>query len=253
MPSLWFVVPAHGREKLSRICLTHLRHTCDELEGAGVEATAVVIADDDNLDTAQDLGFGWVRRDNRFTSRKFNDGVQLAMDRKYNDRPADYVVPFGSDDWVDWRLFLELPDARTMVGFQRMAFVKEDGRELTVRHLDNQGGSGIRIWPRRVMQAVGFRPADEDRQRGCDTSMLVNVTKRFPRLRVEHRDIDPLQIVDWKTSGEQLNPYSDVSARYKFELMRDPFTVLAGRYPDDALRAMELHYAAKPRRSVVVA
>ena len=31
-------------------------------------------------------------------------------------------------------------------------------------------------------------------------------------MRVEHRDIDPLQIVDWKTAGRNLNPY-DVAAR----------------------------------------
>ena len=51
--------------------------------------------------TSVDLRFGWVIRDNQFTSRRFNDGIQLATDPKFNPAPADYVVPFGSDDWAD--------------------------------------------------------------------------------------------------------------------------------------------------------
>jgi hypothetical protein len=135
MPSLWFVVPARGRLQLARICLSQLRRTCDALELEGVRASAVVVADDENLDTARELGFAIVERDNRFTSRKFNDGIQLACDPQFNPYPVDYVVPLGSDDWVDWRLFHNLPAPNTMVGFQRMSFVREDGRELTVRHI----------------------------------------------------------------------------------------------------------------------
>ena len=71
MPSLWFVVPAHGRLELARICLTQLRRTCDELTHHGIDASAVVVADDDNIETADDLGFAWVKRENRFLSRKF--------------------------------------------------------------------------------------------------------------------------------------------------------------------------------------
>jgi hypothetical protein len=241
MSSLWFIVPAHGRLDLARICLTQLRRTCDQLEHEGIRASAVVIADDENLDTARDLGFATVERDNRFVSRKFNDGIQLACDRQFNPHPVDYVVPCGSDDWVDWRLFHNLPDSRTMVGFQRMAFVREDGAELTVRRINSEGGCGIRIWPRHLMKATGFRPADEDRPRGCDTSILVNTRRAIPTMRVEHRDLDPLQIVDWKTAGANLNPYGSLN-RHRSELQRDPFQVLDGRYPREALRDMQDHY-----------
>jgi hypothetical protein len=217
-----------------------LRRTVDALEQEGIRAGAVVIADDENLDTARDLGFATVERDNRFTSRKFNDGIQLACDKRFNPHPVDYVVPLGSDDWVDWRLFHNLPAPNTMVGFQRMAFVNEDASELTVRHIRSEGGCGIRIYPRQVMTLMGCRPADEDRTRGCDTSMLVNIKQRLG-LRVEHRDLDPLQIVDWKSHGENLNPYESL-ARHRSELKRDPFHVLAGRWPAEALTAMQNHY-----------
>lgn len=243
MPSLWFVVPAAGRVDLARICLRQLRRTCDELTENGIDASAVVIADDENLDTARDLGFAWVRRDNRFVSRKFNDGIQLACDRQHNRRPADFVVPCGSDDWVHPSLFMELPDNRTMVAFQRMSFVREDGAELTVRHLKNEGGCGIRVYPRAMMRRAGFRPADEDRKRGCDTSILVNLKRVGAVRRIEHRDIDPLHIVDWKSPGEQLNTYDQIHARHRAEHVASPFDALAGRFPDEALDEMQAHYA----------
>jgi len=253
MASLWFIVPAHGRLELARICLRQLRRTCDVLTDNGVEATAAVIADDENLDTARDLGFAWVRRDNRFLSRKFNDGIQLAMDRAHNRRPADYVVPCGSDDWVDWRLFTDLPVGRTMVGFQHMSFVREDGRELTTRFLNYDGGSGIRIYPRVVMQSVGYRPADEDRRRGCDTSILVNLTRAGALRSVVHRTVDPLQIVDWKSRSDQVTSYAEIHGRHRAGLSADPFEALAGRFPDEALDEMQHHYARRPRTSLLLA
>ena len=242
MPSLWFVVPAHGRVELARICLTQLRRTCDLLEADGVTATAVVIADDENLDTARELEFGTVRRNNRFVSRKFNDGIQLATDPNLNRRPADYVVPFGSDDWADHRLFLDLPPENTMVGFQRMSFVREDGREITVRDLRYVGGSGIRIYPRQLVAPLGYRPAEEDRPRGCDTSILSNLIRHHDHgMRVQHRHLHDRQIVDWKTHGEQLNPYVTL-ARHRGAGADDPFVELADYYPAAALEAMRTHY-----------
>jgi len=242
VPSLLFVMPAHGRAKLAAICMRQLKRTCAELADHGIRASAIVVADDTNLTTARRLGFGWVKRDNRFVSRRFNDGIQLACDPKVNKRPADFVVPIGSDDWVDWRLFLDLPREWTMVGFQRIAFVREDGAELTVRRLDNEGGCGIRIYPAHVMRRCGYRPADEDRKRACDTSILLNLKAARAIRRIEHRDIDPLQIVDWKTEGGNLNSYGQVSARHRAELERDPFEILAGRYPQQALDEMQAHY-----------
>ena len=243
MPSLWFCVPAHGRVELARICLRQLRRTCDQLTEHGIDATAVVIANDENLQTARELGFATYRQNNEYTSRKYNDGIQLACDPEFNPRPADYVVPCGSDDWVDWRLFRDLPPEDTMVGFQRMAFVREDGAELVVKHLNHEAGCGIRIYPAAMMAAADYRPADEYRKRGCDTSILWNLKQvgAVTYGHIDHRDIDPLQIVDWKSHGHQLNPYESLR-RHRTELTRDPLEVLRGRYPDDALEEMSAHY-----------
>ncbi len=306
MPSLWFVMPAHGRVELARICLRQLRRTCDSLADNGIDATAVVIACDDNLETARDLGFGTVERDNQFVSRRFNDGIQAAFGgtnapqvgryevtgrREYRGHPtgtifdahlepgparraiarkdirlletitpthgpftppdgwenrtADYVMPIGSDDWIDWRILtLEtMPEPDEVVGFQNISFVREDGLELTQTFLNYTGGCGMRLYPRKPLEKVGFRPAEEDRYRGCDTSILTNVRIANAGLKVMHVDTDPVQIVDWKTPGEQLNQYDQVRRRhFRGDNTSDPFEALEGVFPQEALDEMEAHY-----------
>lgn len=241
MPSLWFIVPAHGRAQLAAICLRQLRRTCDALRENGVEATAVVIADDENLDTSRALGFGTIERDNQFVSRKYNDGIQLAVDPELNPRPVDYVVPCGSDDWVDWRLFVDLPGADTIACFQRLSFVRPDGKEMVQRFVNVRGGCGIRIYPRQVFEALAYRPADEDRYRACDTSIITNLWHAV-RPKIVHREIDPRRIVDWKSSDLQLNPYESLTFHRTFTQPQDPFDALADIYPAEALEEMAEHY-----------
>ena len=253
MASLWFVCPAAGRAKLAYVCLRQLRRTCDALTAEGIEASAVVIADDENLRTAHRLGFATVRRNNQFLSAKFNDGIQLALDERFNPRPADYVVPIGSDDWVDHRILTDLPGRDEVRAFQRLSFVREDGRELRAGVAGNLGGCGIRIYPRAVMERAGFRPADEDRKRACDTSILVNLTSAYRQarrqLRVVYGDVHDAQIVDWKSPREQINPYASITRALRCGQPADPFTALADIYPADALDEMARLYH-RPRRLV---
>src|SRR5574337_351116 len=127
MRSLWFVVPAAGRSAMAAACLRQLQRTCATLVAAGVRASAVVVADDENLDVADELGFGTVRRGNRPLGRKWNDGYQLA-----GEAGVDFVVPFGSDDWIDPAAILAapLPGPDEIRCFRRSAVVREDGRRL---------------------------------------------------------------------------------------------------------------------------
>lgn len=252
MPSLWFCVPAHGRAKLARICLSQLRRTCDLLADNGIDASAVVVACDENLDTARDLGFATVDRDNRFLSRRFNDGIQAACDPDFNPRPADYVVPCGSDDWVDHRILLNLPGPTQLLAFRNAAFVREDGQVIAARHIDYQGGVGIRIYPAAMLRHAGYRPADEDRTRACDTSILVNLTRLYRHAtgrepEIVYGDQHLWQIVDWKTRGEQLNDYGVVTGRFRRGVQDDPFEVLADVFDGSALGEMQQHYGLRQR------
>lgn len=241
MQRLWFIVPVHGREKLTAICLRQLRRTCDALLENGVEASAVIVGDDISLRTASVLGFATIRQNNRFLSRKYNDGIQLACDPHWNPRPVDYVIPLGSDDWIDWRTLLDLPDNDTILGFQTISFVREDGRELHTKKIDYPGGVGIRVYPRTLLYGLGYRPGDQDLERGCDTSILNNLQRTQPRLKITYGNIDPRQIVDWKSPDTQLNDWNSLS-RHPGVAEGDPFKRLAGFYPDEALREMRAHY-----------
>ncbi len=251
MKSLWFVVPVHGRTQLAGICLRQLRRTCDELANHGVRATAVIVSDSTSLQELDpaSLGFGFVERENRLSCR-YNDGIQLATDPKYNPSPADYVVPLGSDDWVDHRLFLDpLPPPDTIFGFQRISFVNEDASEISCVFLNYQGGSGIRIIPRELVAPLAYRPADEDLDRNCDMNILCSIRRHHgDRLKIVHCDTSPYWIVDWKTADEQLNSYKVVKSMRGGEVQADPFSVLASAYPAAALEEMEQHYGVARER-----
>lgn len=250
MPSLWFVMPVHGRLPLAQICLRQLRRTCDALTANGIEATAVVVCDHVHRRLLRKalpnmLGFATVPRDNQFVSRRFNDGIQFATDPAVNPRPADFVMPIGSDDWIDWRIIRPeiLPESDEVVGFQHISFVREDGLEITKTFLAYTGGCGMRLYPRQALAAVGYRPADEDLYRGCDTSILTRVREANPNLKVMHVDTDPRQIVDWKTPGAQLNRYDQVMRRHSRNSdTGSPFDELAEFFPADALDEMRAHY-----------
>jgi hypothetical protein len=258
MKSLWFVVPVNGRLGLAALCLRQLRRTCDALIAEGVAASAVVIASAAELDSlrvALRFGFATVARDNDFLGRRFNDGIQLATDARHNPHPADYVVPCGSDDWVDHRLFLDLPPNDTIVGWQRISFVSEDAGEISTSFLGYRGGSGIRIIPRALVAELGYRPADEDRKRCCDTSILRNLSVHHgDALKVEHRHLHDRQIVDWKTPSVQLNSYREVTFQFNVSAIEDPFQELADVYPAEALDEMRAYYGSiRPRDRRMVA
>ena len=61
---------------------------------------------------------------------------------------------------------------------------------------------------------------------------------------MEHRHLHDFQIVDWKSPAEQLNTYRDLAAVFRPTVTADPFDVLTGLYPVEALDEMRAHYAA---------
>lgn len=237
--SLWFIVPAHGRVALSELCFTQLAHVCDELE-----AEALVIAEDENLEAAYRLFDVLERPNSDGLGKRFNDGFQYAA-----ENGADYVVPLGSDDWVHPDLFKDLPDERTVACFQFCSLVSETGRDLARLRIPYAGGIGIRIMPTKLLAEVGYRPARDTIERGVDTSTLSGLhsasNKRLragkSQARLEYRDSHPLQIVDFKTPGGNLNSFKSCD-EYRIGGSKTPFEDLAEFYPADAVDRMADHY-----------
>lgn len=235
-PSLWFVVPAHGRFELAEVCLRQLARSCAAITAGGVDCTAVVVADDENLEVARAVGFWAVERDNLQLGRKWNDGYELA-----GREGAGFVAPFGTDDWIDPAFVLsgDLPEHGQVRCARLSAVVREDAARMAELRIPYDGGDGVRIWPTSMLEPLGFRPAEEDRDRAIDTSVLREVTIAMgrPPAFVYH-DLHPLQIVDFKSEGEQLNTYRDCLRYVVGEERRDVWHALAGHFPAEALSEM---------------
>lgn len=238
--NVWFVVPVHGREDLTRVCLRQLRRTCDQLAGR-IDATAVVIGDGDTLNLASDLGFATVKRNNNLLGRKFNDGFQLAADPEHNPNPADYVIPFGSDDWIDGEIIE--PQPNKIVCYKRLAVVNETRTRIATLSVSYAGGCGIRVIPTTMLKRFGYRPAVEDANLGIDTGLLRRVGREYGgRMQVlcDYADVHDFQIIDWKTAGRQLHSYRELArfARQGREF-DDPLGLLEAAFPD-AVEEMRL-------------
>jgi glycosyltransferase involved in cell wall biosynthesis len=237
--TVFFVVPAHGRLEKTAVCLRQLKRTCDALSEQGFDASAVVVAQDENLETAKGLGFPAVRQDNYPLGRKWNDGYQYAA--RHGD--ADYVIPLGSDDWVDPIILADLPGPTEIRCHRLSSVVSEDGQRISPLRIWYDGGDGVRIFPRNLIERLGCRPADEHRDRAIDTSIMHRLVYlhqgNLPPLK--YFDASPWQIVDWKTRGGQLNTYEACLA-YRYEAEQDAWEILRDRYPAESLEEMRKVY-----------
>lgn len=247
MKRLFFVVPAYRRYELTQLCLLQLARTCDELEAYGLEATAVVIADDENLGSAEEVGFWTIRQENEPLGRKFNDGIELACREE-----ADYVVPFGSDNWVHPSWFTRLPEGDEVVCHRKCGIVRPDGLLLAYITVSYDGGDGIRIFPAELFRRVGMRPAADYRNRGIDTS-IVERLRRFGGWTPTwtYHDVHQLEVVGFQSRDVQLNDYEGLVRHFgkPGAVTKNVWGKLADLYPQSSVDLMEEYFAT--RRAVV--
>jgi hypothetical protein len=160
--SLYFVTPVYKRFELTKICLEQHLWVCEELAKHGINATNVVIGNDANLKVAKQLGFPTIRQNNEWLSRKFNDGYEAAGKAK-----ADYVYPVGSDSFIDYKQFLNL-GADHPVASRYYAMVHSSGERLIDVWINVPGGIGPLVTPVSLYAKAGYRPIQNDLNRGCD-------------------------------------------------------------------------------------
>jgi hypothetical protein len=198
---IWFVTPAWERFELTRVVLEQRRRICDFLAANGVEARQVVIADDANADTAAELGFKALRRKNYALGRRFNDGIEYAA-----RHGAQWIVPIGSDSFLDPAYLFPLPDEGVM-RTSRLYSLAEPGRLGRLR-VKGASGVGPYMIPRSHLKP-SLRPAHEWKRRGVDSSTLRGLRSR---LRREFVDLHPWQYVGFR-SYPQMNPYDKLYGR----------------------------------------
>lgn len=241
MRSVWFVMPVHGRHELTGICLRELRRQLDRLEHAGTEAKAVVVGDDKNLETATLLGLDIVTRDNTVLGRKWNDGYQHAF-----EHGADYVIPIGSDDVVDATVILAtLPSEGEITCYRTCSIVHPDGNRMATLRISYQGGDGIKVFRRDTLRSLDMRPASEVRGRALDASIMAKLERANTSDRYRYRDQHPLQILEMKSDGAQLNDWDGSVEHYATSIDHDPLATIRNVYPE---LTAELHafYASAP-------
>jgi hypothetical protein len=184
----------------------------DELSSRGVTATCVVIADDDNLDIAQEHGFEAIEMPNEPLGEKVNAGFELAC-----REGADYVGFVGSDDWLHADLFQNLEGG--IVSGRDMSVVDlETGRMRCYR---SRARHGVIPW----LIPSDILPAVEPLNRGLDYSIYRQIRKQpwvfhdpHPHTRVDFKsanNMTPFSVVH----GAELDAWPELREWYPADLV----------------------------------
>lgn len=202
----------------------------------------MIVADDANLEIAEEFGFIGIDQTNEYVGRKFNDGIEYAC----RALEADYVVLIGSDDWMHIDLFDRLPQDETTEKWPTddEPFVTWSpdtpevitGREIALVDLETgrlqrcraRGRHGVIPWilPRKALEPSGFRPIRDDLNIGIDGSLIagLNVAPEWV-----FSDPHDLCRVDFK-SAVNLNSYEKIT-RAIGDDVELPLSLLRHRYP----------------------
>lgn len=242
--TLWFVTPAWRRFELTAVCLEQRRRVIEDLgtQGLGepnIEARCVVVADDENLDIARSLGFDTVEQNNDWLGRKFNDGIEYAA-----RQGAEWIVPIGSDSWIDPAYFLPLPDpALTRSSGMYAAVTADRIGYLDVANPKNPAGPHM-IHRSRLPESL--RPAIDERNRYIDSATLAGLSD----LRWEMRDLHPLQYIGFR--GEpHLTSYDRLYRAWGVRESTDPWTDLATVYMQDLVTRARGYLSSAPAQTLL--
>ena len=231
---IYFVTPAFERFALTAVCLEQRKRVIDELARNGIEARCVVIADDANVAYAASLGFDTVERDNEWLGRKFNDGIEYAA-----RHGAEWIVPIGSDSWIDPAYFLPMPDpALTRSSGMYAVVTAERVGYLDVANPRNPAGPHM-IHRSRLPESL--RPAVDERNRYIDSATLAGLSN----VRWELRDLHPLQYIGFR-GHPHITPYERLWKAWGVSESTDPWTELATVYPVDLVERARRSLSTAP-------
>lgn len=222
MTTVWFVTPAWRRYDLSAVCFDQRVRVIEALAAQGVEAHCVVVADDENLDLARARGFHVVEQDNEWLGRKFNDGMEYAGKQR-----ADWIVPIGSDSWIDPAYFLPLPsplETRTSPNYCAVT-----GDRLAELSVGRAKGAGPYMFHRTLLARRNFRPSRDKLTRGIDSSTVQGLAAS---LRWRRRILHPYQYIGFRGTPH-ITAYQRLVELWGVREHTDPWAILERHYPGD--------------------
>ena len=188
---IYFVTPAWRRPEVTEVILAQR-----QLELSGLDLRTVVIADDENLDLGKRYGCDVIDHANDYLGRKVNLGLHHAL-----ESGCDFAAVVDSDSMVH-RDLLEAHDwdPQTIHTSNNYADVAIDGLRLHYYNVRHTFGLGPIFWPRRVLEELDGKLADDNLQRGLSSSMWQHVLDAFPEcLRWTFRNVHSLQYVGLKS------------------------------------------------------
>lgn len=208
MTSVCIVSAAWRRFDVTRLVLEQRQALCAELAPRGVQATSLVVADDENLDIAREYGALTLEHPNDPLGAKANAALKHAASL------ADWVVWIGSDDWIHPDAFDPLVEdgapgtkARIIVG-ERLSVVDTRRGELTrIRQCSTYGAIPWILESRLLLHRRGTIQADLER--GLDGSLIRGIRRTLIPFRIEKHDSHHFRCVDFKTH-ENLSTYRAV-------------------------------------------
>lgn len=237
MTSLLFITPVWKRQELTEIVLKSRRWCCDTLKKHGIDATSVIIGDDDNLDVARSLGFEVVERDNEFLSRKFNDGYEFAYNHGF-----DYCYPVGSDSILTPEQFINWVGCGEPVSSHYYCMIHSSGAERIDVQIDVPGGIGPLIIPVSLLRSIP-RPIQQDLKRGCDNAARQTILTAGHRI-VERRT-HQWEHTAFQSGVTQITDYGRIKRVYQaedVEIVAGVFPEIEKLYPADIVAGIRDYY-----------
>lgn len=240
---VWFSTPAYKRFEMSELCFAQRKMAIEKLEAAGLMAHCVVIANDENLDLAQQYGFDVVERDNEWLGRRFNDGYEYAV-----KQGATHVFPIGSDSWCDPQFIIDYADARPNMAMPTNEAICSRNYYM----IDETGTRGKRLWvpveqgvhfvvPAELIEACGFRPCQEEIKRGCDGSAWQKLVRAGAQVVwSESHGYENVRFESWP----QVSQHDKLGVKWGVlgSDTTEPFGLLRGHYPDFLVDQMVQFY-----------
>ncbi len=198
MKSLLFIMPAYKRYALSTITFKQRAWLCEQLSSPNFHAEVLVLADDDNLDIAEDNGFIIKEVDNSSLGKRFNDGHEWAADQGF-----DYVSPVGSDMFIAPSVYANLNGS--FIATTQYTAIKKTGK----RRADMLIPWGVlQIIPVSMMKDVDYRPCDDTLRTGCDTSTRINIGAPVTR-----RLGQTLECVSFQSKENQITKFTGLARK----------------------------------------
>jgi hypothetical protein len=223
MSLLYFVIPAFGRYDLTGVCLDQKLDVVDQLAAHGLDVRCVVVADDANLELARERGMDTVEAPN-VVSDKFNAGMAHA-----GANGADWIVPIGSDSWIDPSYLRGLHSGTTRTA---AAYCHVLPDRIGVAKVNRRAGVGPYVFGRKTLEPCGFRPAKPGMMRNVDSATVRGIEAAAGPLNWRRFDLHPLQYVGFRVAPF-ITHYENLMQAHGVRELNDPWRRLAEHYPQD--------------------